>query len=569
VDSLVVRDLDADRTHYFALRAFDAAGNAGPICASVAVTTPLAPDTTAPAAVLDLAVVEADTTSILLRWTTPADDRGTISSYELRDSRGAIDDATWPGDSLLSPPPIGEAPGTIVEHRVSVLPSGTRLAFALRSRDAAGNLAPLSNIAWGETDSIVAPPPPPDSTDAEPPAAVDDLVAEALDATRIEITWTAVGDDGRSGRAQGYELRWSPRVIDDAAWADAAPVSLSLSPAPAGSGERIVVTGLSPDTEYHFVLRVGDDEGNVSALSNDAPARTGERFDTNPPSAPIGMGVAVEQDCVVARWESSFEPDVVGYILTRGNRTDPAEAPMVVDGITGTAWRDSTLLPDVEYAYSVQALDASGNLSAASRASVVRIPLTAFLPVVEQFSSSALVEPAASGENGMVLLAWSAQVEERCAGFAIDRSSDRGATWVRMDRVDATSGGNGVYEWSDSVEPGQYLYRVVAVSDRGFERPMPPVSVRWNPIQSGMVAYGPFPNPCSRSLRMEVALAEAGRVGIRVHDCEGRMRGVLADTAVAAGSHSIEVPVDLASGLYFLSVDAAGIHSVRKLIVRR
>lgn len=570
VDTIVVRELEADRTHYFALRGFDAAGNAGPISSPIAVTTPAEPDTTPPDPVVDLAVAEADTASILLRWTAPADDRGgPCASYELRVSRAGIDERTWDADSLLPAPGAGAEPGSSVEHRVEGLPPGTRFAFALRCADGAGNVSALSNVAWGATDSLDAPPD--DTTDATPPAAIDDLRAEPIDPTSIEITWTAVGDDGRTGTADRYELRQSSSaILDEEDWDSAAPLALAPAPGAPGSRERLSVTGLSPGTTLHFAVRAIDESGNRGSLSNDAGATTPERFDTSPPAAPIGMGTTIERTAVLARWEPAIEPDVTGYVLTRADVTNAGEPPLVVTGISGTAWRDTTLLPDVQYAYSVQARDRSGNLSAASRRSLVRVPLASFLPEVTGFSSRAAVEPDPTGnDEGTVVLTWTAVPGERCAAFAIDRSTDGGATWERVDRIDLASAPDGTFLWTETIAPGRYLYRIAAVSDKGYERAMPAIPVSWEPISAGMAVEGPFPNPCARALRMQVSVADAGRVVFRLHDIAGRSLGVIADEAVAAGSHTIEAPIDLPTGLYLLSIDAAGGTEVRKVVVRR
>ncbi|HUU02645.1 MAG TPA: hypothetical protein VM425_14490 [Myxococcota bacterium] len=102
------------------------------------------------------------------------------------------------------------------------------------------------------------------------PAAVDDLTATA-DGNDVSLTWTAVGDDLKAGQADSYEVRWSTSNITDANFdganhVDANPPSLT------GRPEQMPVKDLPTGATYYFALKVTDDNGNVSPLSNVAEA---------------------------------------------------------------------------------------------------------------------------------------------------------------------------------------------------------------------------------------------------------------------------------------------------------
>ena len=108
---------------------------------------------------------------------------------------------------------------------------------------------------------------PPDTT---PPAAVTDLTVDyavtAYDS--VTLTWTATGDDGYDGTATLYDIRYSTIPITDENFDNALSAQGEPVPLPSGSPETFTVTGLAEDTTYYFALKVADEAGNVSDLSN-------------------------------------------------------------------------------------------------------------------------------------------------------------------------------------------------------------------------------------------------------------------------------------------------------------
>jgi hypothetical protein len=85
---------------------------------------------------------------------------------------------------------------------------------------------------------------------------------------RARLTWTATGDDGSSGIAASYDVRYSTTPLTDANFASATQAADEPAPASPGSTQQVTVTGLTVNTTYHFGLKVADDSGNVSGLSN-------------------------------------------------------------------------------------------------------------------------------------------------------------------------------------------------------------------------------------------------------------------------------------------------------------
>ncbi len=150
----------------------------------------------------------------------------------------------------------------------------------------AGSIA-LSSGLW--TDGYVGAINPGTSVgDLIPPAAVGDLVLALISDHTIVMRWTATGDDGTTGQASAYDLRWSNQPITAANFAAATPVAIQPVPDVAGTPQSYVLTDLTLSTNYYFALRVVDRSGNWSSLSNVLAATT-KATDTVPP-APTTLG---------------------------------------------------------------------------------------------------------------------------------------------------------------------------------------------------------------------------------------------------------------------------------------
>ncbi|HSA99886.1 MAG TPA: choice-of-anchor Q domain-containing protein, partial [Anaerolineales bacterium] len=128
--------------------------------------------------------------------------------------------------------------------------------------------------------------------DTVAPAAISDLAAAGGTTTgAMDLNWTAPGDDGSTGTASSYLVRYSTTAIDSAdAWNTATPVTTGIPiPAAAGSPESMSVSGLTPGATYFFAVRALDEEENLGSLSNSpsaaaqnpVPVTTGSYDDTD------------------------------------------------------------------------------------------------------------------------------------------------------------------------------------------------------------------------------------------------------------------------------------------------
>lgn len=105
--------------------------------------------------------------------------------------------------------------------------------------------------------------------DAKPPARVTDLTILSAGDSTLTLQWTAPGDDGHTGKARNYQIRWSHAPIDGSNFSTAAAVANPPAPLTGGSVQQFTVTGLDTLLVTHIALRAGDEAGNYSLVSND------------------------------------------------------------------------------------------------------------------------------------------------------------------------------------------------------------------------------------------------------------------------------------------------------------
>jgi hypothetical protein len=217
----------------------------------------------------------ASPNSIILNWTAPGDDgsSGTATQYDIRYSLSNISDANWGAATQVSGIPSPQLAGSAESFEVTGLLPGTTYYFAIKSCDEVPNWSPLSNVISRTTD--------PEET---PPANVADLNAGSPTQDEVVLSWTAPGDDGGSGTASQYDIRYSTSSISDVNWDAATQVSGEPSPQSAGSSESFTVSGLSAATTYYFAIKTADEIPNWSGLSNISSVTTLEEPTVpNPP----------------------------------------------------------------------------------------------------------------------------------------------------------------------------------------------------------------------------------------------------------------------------------------------
>jgi hypothetical protein len=118
--------------------------------------TPAGSDTTPPATITDLKLVSCTSQAPInctLQWTAPGDDgmTGTAAAYQVLYGNGAITDATI-ANATAAPVAISPQPaGTRQTVTIANLGQGFAYSFAVRTRDAAFNWSPPSNVITAST----------------------------------------------------------------------------------------------------------------------------------------------------------------------------------------------------------------------------------------------------------------------------------------------------------------------------------------------------------------------------------------------------------------------------------
>jgi hypothetical protein len=210
----------------------------------------------------------------------------------------------------------------------------------------------IAGASWGDGIGVWLNNPGPAVGDKTPPAVVSDLSVVEVTESSIKIQWTAPGDDGGTGVAAKYDLRFSESPINGASWGTAIPLADPPAPKPPGQTETVNVTGLEQNTTYYFAVITADEEDNWSPVSN---SPSGTTLGVSKPA--LDVTVSLDKSVVDPGEQLDVNVDVrsadsgdavAGAKVTAG--TDNADTIINPDsGLTGTDGKFDfeITLPDV------------------------------------------------------------------------------------------------------------------------------------------------------------------------------------------------------------------------------
>ncbi|RJE90123.1 chitin-binding protein [Paenibacillus sp. 1011MAR3C5] len=189
--------------------------------------------------------------------------------------------------------------------------------------------------------------------DTTAPTAPSNLSVSNVAATSATVSWSASADN--VGVA-GY------RIFNGATQIGSTTGALTYN-----------LTGLSANTAYNITVKAYDAAGNVSAASSAATFTTPNISgpDTAAPTAPGSLHVmgSATQNSVPLMWNASTDNvGVTGYQIFRGTT--------LVATVSGSTleYLVTGLSANTAYTFTVKAVDAAGNVSAASNAVNVTTP---------------------------------------------------------------------------------------------------------------------------------------------------------------------------------------------------
>lgn len=331
-DHCLVQGLAPATTYYFAVKVQDKAFNWSTVSNVGSATTQGYGDTIPPSLVSDLIVDSVSSSTISLSWTAPGDDSGfgRASYYDIRFSVLPIySEIDWFYSARLTGEPAPVPAGTHQSLTVTGLTPDRHFYFALKAGDEITNWSALSD----QVPATTAP------AEIIPPAAITDLTLGEVTFSTVELIWTAPGDDGDSGTASAYDVRYNVYPIAERNWQDNFAVPFPPKPAPAGTQQSMIVRNLTPFAIYHFAIKTGDEIPNWSPVSNEVTAITDgsqNLIDTIPPARIKDLAViAASSSAVTLSWHSPGDDRNSGTAIAYDIRYS-------LDSITDANWGQAT-----------------------------------------------------------------------------------------------------------------------------------------------------------------------------------------------------------------------------------
>jgi hypothetical protein len=220
-------------------------------------------DTAAPSAISDLRVTSTSTSSANIAWTAPSDvgPLGKASTYDIRYATAAITDANFSLASVASNIPAPATSGTSQNLTLSGLSSSTTYFFAIKSKDAVGNISAISNVPSGTTQQ----------------PCVNNLPTLSLTpssqtgkATQ-QLTYTLSILNTNTGSCGNTTFSYNVNVGTTGHWVASTPNPASMTLANSASGSaNITVTPDSTVTNgtYPFTVNVTAPAGTNSTTAN-------------------------------------------------------------------------------------------------------------------------------------------------------------------------------------------------------------------------------------------------------------------------------------------------------------
>jgi ferredoxin len=289
-EEFIIYNVSLQMDYQFAIKSIDASHNFSGI--SNVVTAQITGDITPPDRITDLHIQNVSGNSFVIAWTCVGDNglTGIASSYQIKLANEPITEQNWIQIQDVEQNLVPLPSGVIQSFLITNLTPVTAYYVAIKALDEVGNTSPISNVAYGQTTN---------EADTTPPAPVNDLTAIGTQ-YHIELSWTATGDDGNVGTAYQYDIRYSTDEIYDHNWETSFSLSNVPNPSSAGMPESMILTEFEVGEEMYFAMKVIDDAGNESSLSNIAHAHI--LFDTIPPAPINDLSTEVIDTTILLQW---------------------------------------------------------------------------------------------------------------------------------------------------------------------------------------------------------------------------------------------------------------------------
>jgi len=275
--------------------------------------------------------------------------------------------------------------GNVTSYQSTGLSPSTTYSYTVQARDAEGNASAQSPAAIATT---------PATLDTTAPSTPSGLIATAISASRINLSWSPSSDNVG---VTGYNIFRNGAMV------------ISV----AGNVTAFQDSFLLANTTYVYTVRAVDGAGNVSGQSAAVSATTSGTADTTPPSTPTGLiGNAISPSQINLSWSASTDNDVVANYRVYRNGA-------FLVSVATTSHQDIGLSASTTYTYNVDAIDASGNvssLSAGANVTTLAAPDTTAPSTPTNLTANAI-------SQSQINLSWSASIDNvAVTGYRIFRN---------------------------------------------------------------------------------------------------------------------------------------------------
>lgn len=257
--------INFDETVYFAIVTYDDNLNASLVSNSPNIYIPEPEDTIAPSAITDLAAAEISNkaNNVRLSWTSVGDDNniGTATGYVIKKYTSEITDSNWELAETVTNSILPQESGNMENFDLEI-EYDVAIYFAIKTFDENDNYSSVSNSPSITIDN---------PNDSIAPSAITNLsVSYGLlsYSNRFTVTWTAPGDDGTSGTADHYVMKYSHSPITESNWSSCSEVSGLPEPSSAGTSQNTYVSGFAMGDVLYLAIKTYDEVGNESEISN-------------------------------------------------------------------------------------------------------------------------------------------------------------------------------------------------------------------------------------------------------------------------------------------------------------
>ena len=255
--------------------------------------------------------------------------------------------------------------------------------------------------------------------DVTAPTKVADLKAGSVTQTSVSLNWNAPGDDDDTGTATSYDMRFSNAKFTDANWNTITSATGEPAPQIVGTLQNMTIGNLLCGRSYFFAIKTRDEEGNESALSNIATAKTAacNKLAATPKALRIGeAGFAYDSGAI----------DIVGTPNTAGPFTVLVDAATLPPGVNfNPGPRTFTGTPGEAKTFNIAAVitDAVGSELKAKFKLKVAKPIDITTTALKAGKVGKLYTATPKAKNGVKAFTWTATLNSALPSgwnFAVD-----------------------------------------------------------------------------------------------------------------------------------------------------